>query len=531
MAEASLTSLAAAQTAMQRAVALARAGEHRLACAEATAALPAGPQDVNLLHQAGVVHLLGGDHAEALRLFHAALAVVPDFHFTQIEIANTLVAMDRGEEAADWYLSATRSAPTYALGWRRAGAMLHRLGHPARALDMLRQAHGCDPTDPEAAAELADLLVFHDQRAAAADVYGPVMAAGRMRLVDWRQRLTLLSELGQYGRVVAEAAALPEAAATSLGYDIAVLAGHAALALTLDRPSIVAAARARQHSGRWLDPQGVVAALRQAIAARRPTSLVRVGDGEARFLAYADPALRGRLSAVQAELLGDVPFRNWFGLAIADADRWQVARLQAASVMAMEQADILGVTAADRLATDGFHFGYLGHLEGLIASVAHGRPEMRLTDAMVHLDLHRAAPFYGGVLAGIDFLGVVSPHPGLAERLARHHGIRACAEYLLPGESRLPGDKQNRREQPHFPDLYHELYRRIDVPYPGAVFLVAGGMLGKIYCTWIRQRGGIAIDAGSVVDAWMGFNTRPGLFDRPDEWLLPGATAAEDVAA
>jgi len=96
----------------------------------------------------------------------------------------------------------------------------------------------------------------------------------------------------------------------------------------------------------------------------------------------------------------------------------------------------------------------------------------------------------------------------------------------LPGESRLPGDKQNRREQPHFPDMYHELYRRIDVPRRGAVFLVAGGMLGKIYCTWIRERGGIAIDAGSVVDAWMGFNTRPGLFDRPDEWLLPEATVA-----
>jgi hypothetical protein len=32
----------------------------------------------------------------------------------------------------------------------------------------------------------------------------------------------------------------------------------------------------------------------------------------------------------------------------------------------------------------------------------------------------------------------------------------------------------------------------------------------------------LAVDAGSIVDAWMGFSTRPGLYNDPRRWVLPG---------
>jgi hypothetical protein len=246
-----------------------------------------------------------------------------------------------------------------------------------------------------------------------------------------------------------------------------------------------------------------------------------MGDGEARFLAYGDPALRGRLSAAEVEMLGEVPFRNWFGQPAAEADAEEVRRLQAATIMAMERADILGVPSAERLARDNLHFGYLGHMEALIGSIAHTGAEMAFTDAFVPIALHRCSPFLGDILVGLDFLGVISPHPGLAWRLARLHGIPEFAEYLIPGESRLPEGQRRREGAPHFPDVYHDLCRRITVPWPGSVFLVAGGLLAKIYCARIRERGGIAIDVGSVVDGWMGLNTRPGFLDHTAEWALP----------
>lgn len=510
-----------ARAEMARTVERARAGQHARAVAEARALVAVCPRDVNLLHQAGVVLQMGGAFEDALRLFHEALGLLPDFHYTEMEVANTLAAMQRPAEAVAWFRKAAASAPDYILAYRRAADMLRALGRHTEALEMLQQARARDPADPVLGAELADLLVFHNRRDAAVEVYESAAAAGRMNPTDQARYLMLLTEIGRFAHVVALAAASPEDLATPDGYRTIVLAGNAVLAAGLDRPALVAAARRRQATDRCLDTEGVVAGIRAAIAARAPLSLVRVGDGEARFLAYCDPALRARLSGAQADLLGDVPFRNWFGQPIAAADSVEIIRLQAAAIAAVEQADILGVATADRLATDNLHFGYLGHLESLVAGVARTESGMRLADAMVHIGLHRHAPFYRSILEGLDFLGVISPHPGLARRLARVHGIGEVAEYLLPGESRLPEARQNRRDRPHFPDVYRELCRTLAVPRPGAVFLVAGGLLAKIYCTVIRQRGGIAIDVGSIVDAWMGLNTRPGVFDRAEDWRLP----------
>jgi hypothetical protein len=46
------------------------------------------------------------------------------------------------------------------------------------------------------------------------------------------------------------------------------------------------------------------------------------------------------------------------------------------------------------------------------------------------------------------------------------------------------------------------------------LFLVAGGLLGKFYTATIRRHGGIALDVGSLVDAWTGRHTRPGYDDK-----------------
>ena len=61
---------------------------------------------------------------------------------------------------------------------------------------------------------------------------------------------------------------------------------------------------------------------------------------------------------------------------------------------------------------------------------------------------------------------------------------------------------------PHFPDRFDELVDTLTVEYPGQVFLVGAGICGKVYCDLIAERGGIAIDIGSVCDAWLGIASR-----------------------
>lgn len=68
---------------------------------------------------------------------------------------------------------------------------------------------------------------------------------------------------------------------------------------------------------------------------------------------------------------------------------------------------------------------------------------------------------------------------------------------------------------PHYPDQFIRVERWMDkVSAEGRVLLVGAGVVGKIYCNWWRDRGGRAMDVGSVMDEWAGRVTRG-----PDRFL------------
>ena len=269
--------------------------------------------------------------------------------------------------------------------------------------------------------------------------------------------------------------------------------------------------RAREQSDRWVDADRLRGVLRDAIARRRPYSAIRLGDGEARFLLLHHHAPRDPLDEAEIRLIVTQIWRNWFGQDIDEVDAERLAALSARFGEAIDHADLLGVTTAARLDSERELFGSLVALERHIAGLA---PTARLTDSLAILTLNERDPFFASILGGLDFLGVVSPHTGLAERLAGRLGIAEVASYVIPAESRLgrPGDAADRGT--HFPAVYDRIMADMEVPREGAVFLVAGGLLGKVYCDRIKQLGGIALDVGSVVDAWMGINTRGIVLDR-----------------
>ena len=50
------------------------------------------------------------------------------------------------------------------------------------------------------------------------------------------------------------------------------------------------------------------------------------------------------------------------------------------------------------------------------------------------------------------------------------------------------------------------------VEFPGMLYLVGGGLYGKLYCQLIKAQGGIALDLGSLFDAWLGIPSRPTVY-------------------
>ena len=489
-----------------------------LAVAEVVARFPDDPA---LLHQASAVHAAAGDYPQAMAYLLQADATHPGDVLTQMAInALDRLAAAPGapfveteppiESAAIPVHAVTASAETpLAAAFAARAEGQHR--HAMELLEAVRSQTGLDASYFLA---LAELYIFHHDRPAAVALLRGAIEQDIDDPAIFSLFFALLNETGAYGELVDQAAALgPDFG----GSPMRTMIAHARLALRFDRPALVAAATVRTSAPIWVDAAQVAAQLRQVVVSRTPFALTRFGDGEGRFLAYTDPD--SQIAPADRAAIGNSIWRNWFGTDITDERPAELSWLRADVLAAFGRADLLGVSVPSRLAVDGAHFGYLATLEPLADARATLNPAGLTCDALVHLDLHRQSPFYRAILEGVEMIGVVSPHAGLPEQLARHLGIPGWIELTIPGEHRLPAEA--RRHGTHFPQLYRAALAAIKVPKPGTVYLVAGGLLGKVYCDRVRTLGGIAIDVGSLVDGWMGYNTRPGALDDRASWILP----------
>jgi hypothetical protein len=230
---------------------------------------------------------------------------------------------------------------------------------------------------------------------------------------------------------------------------------------------------------------GVSRELLAAKEARRPFSLLRLGNGEARVLGFPDFIPPIWLSR---------SVRNWFRDRGAEL---QVGLLQAEAERFIADADVIGVLRSSypdeqfRLARKFLDvYGLLG-------------PEAKLCTSNVHFHLLER-DFYRELLAGEKEISIVSGHL-LAEPISRAFDVPNVRQYKVPAQAKFFFDPS---EEPHFPNAFERLRSELDVRAPGEIFLVGAGYLGKIYCGWVKERGGIAIDIGSVFDLWAGEATR-----------------------
>ena len=228
----------------------------------------------------------------------------------------------------------------------------------------------------------------------------------------------------------------------------------------------------------------VFAATRRHLVERRPMSVIRLGDGEGAVMGYPEITSRKHVNR---------SLRIWLRrIDVADPD---VLRLGAELREAIRNADILGVPRARQI-----RFGM-----PLWRAVTEALESMQLVGtgtALTHTALHRLLQhglLYRPLLEGADFVGVISCRR-MAHRLREVFGVGEVRWYGVRGELEDTGEVQT----PHFPEGFEELRETLRVPYPGALFLVGAGVFGKIYCHWIKQRGGIAVDIGSIFDSWAG---------------------------
>jgi len=87
-------------------------------------------------------------------------------------------------------------------------------------------------------------------------------------------------------------------------------------------------------------------------------------------------------------------------------------------------------------------------------------------------------------------------------------GVKNAIGYLLPPQHR-PKMGNVCIARKHYPDLFNEIPFWLDgIEVENQIFLIGAGGLGKLYCTWVKERRGIALDVGSLFDGWSGLVSR-----------------------
>jgi len=235
-----------------------------------------------------------------------------------------------------------------------------------------------------------------------------------------------------------------------------------------------------------LKPKDVAALIKQHQADSKPMSIIRLGDGESAVIGYPDFTPASEFEHF---------LRVFFGTNALTKE--QKSKFVCFVREAVRAADIIGVTGGAEVTKFTVVRNFLAHYQ-LAAMSTH------ITQLALHRSLQEHG-LYDELLRNQDVVGLITCRD-VGQLLKRTFNIREVITYKVPEEVAHARDKSNVAR--HFPDRFEEIRETLAVPQPGMLFLIGAGPLGKVYCQWVKQRGGIGLDVGSMFDAWAGLATR-----------------------
>lgn len=501
---------------LHKARALAEQGEPEAAFDTAANAQTSFPDDPEVNHLTGVALKIAGYDKEAERYFRLAHDQDVDYMYPAMELADIFMSRGEAEAAEIWANEAIARNSTYV----NAHLLLARTAKAQQryqeAIDLLAHVLTKDKRK-DIYLEIVEQLIWINRRDRCIEfLYDAlVVHPGDPELSILCAEL--LTELERYEDVVQRwENRIPLERNDEF---LESIVGLARLSMSFDMPSVVQKAEKVEKNKQWLDSKKAATIILNTVKKKRPLSMIRVGDGEARFLIFLESNASHVLKRTEREAIGNSILWNWFGTDAHSLTPEAYATVYQAFINSLANADILGRTDSKRLGKDKRHFGFLAYMEERLDEISTTSPSKYFADAFLNTGLH-GEHFYAKLFKSVDFIGFIGPHPDLARKIADTFNIKHHRTYLIPGEMRLPNREGLKNGINHYPDAYNHILKHLEVTRPGDVYLVAGGLLGKIYCDRVKALGGIAIDIGSIADVWAGYNTRPGQYDVAEKWQI-----------
>lgn len=133
--------------------------------------------------------------------------------------------------------------------------------------------------------------------------------------------------------------------------------------------------------------------------------------------------------------------------------------------------------------------------------------DSQFCSAWVHYAFHNSGELFR-ILGQQERIGLISCRTHLPEMLKSLFGfsVKAC---VIPDMFR---DISPEKTPADYIERLENVFSQQLVEFPGMLFLIGGGLYGKLYCQLIRSQGGIALDLGSLFDAWVGIPSRPAVY-------------------
>ena len=239
----------------------------------------------------------------------------------------------------------------------------------------------------------------------------------------------------------------------------------------------------------FVDAAQVLDQLCDCIDSGRPLSVIRLGDGEARLMAWPEFTER------RAPLFRSLNY--WFGpQQFSSGDLTSMAKNLR---QAVREADIVGIPDEEhkKARVDWANVELWLKAYNLIT------PGAKLAAAELHIQFYQERLFQR-LLNGRESISIITCRD-VGEQLRAEYGIGSVRWYPVPVEAQTVG---RRRATYHWPTVYGRLMDEIEIPVPGHLCLIGAGPLGKIYAARVKERGGVALDVGSVFDLWANINSR-----------------------
>lgn len=248
----------------------------------------------------------------------------------------------------------------------------------------------------------------------------------------------------------------------------------------------------------------LVSLIERALDGRRPFSLIRLGDGEG-YLFPDGPFFRAEDRRNRE--------RHWWGIELTVERRDAII---AEARRAVAEADVVGIPAIYRFIRDHGDRSYSltqtiqgrGLLQALHEIAALAAPQTLMAEDRVNVALFSDVDAVLSLAGRAEHVVIVSSvRPECLPDSIR--GFPCLTTIGLPTHSRTSLNDRYVIRDEVLPLVYSELLQQLEpVTTPGALVLVAGGIIGKVFVGRARELGAVALDIGSVLDDWIGGGLR-----------------------